>query len=84
MGAFGDLVSTFGQKLSEVPGPIGSLTSCAFSPDNSIELIKNQRYNFWGYPFTRCASEIEKVFESVARSCMPPGAQRATLVGGDD
>ena len=37
-----------------------------------IELIKNQRYSFWSYPFTRCATEIEKVFESVARSCMPP------------
>lgn len=50
-----------------------------------IELIKNQRYGFWNYPFTRCATEIEKVFESVARSCMPPGgAQRSALVGGDD
>ncbi|CAB9518549.1 CCR4-NOT transcription complex subunit 1 [Seminavis robusta] len=49
-----------------------------------IELIKNQRYGFWNYPFTRCASEIEKVFESVARSCMPPGSQRTTLVGGGD
>lgn len=49
-----------------------------------IELIKNQRYGFWTYPFTRCATEIEKVFESVARSCLPPGsnAQRSTLVGG--
>ena len=49
-----------------------------------IELIKNQRYSFWSYPFTRCATEIEKVFESVARSCMPPGAQRSTLVGGGE
>lgn len=49
-----------------------------------IELIKNQRYGFWNYPFTRCATEIEKVFESVARSCMPPGAQKSTLVGGGD
>jgi CCR4-NOT transcription complex subunit 1 len=40
-----------------------------------IELIKNQRYGFWNYPFTRCATEIEKVFESVARSTL-------TLVGG--
>jgi CCR4-NOT transcription complex subunit 1 len=48
-----------------------------------IELIKNQRYNFWSYPFTRCATEIEKVFESVARSCLSPGAQRSTLVGLD-
>lgn len=50
-----------------------------------IELIKNQRYGFWSYPFTRCATEIEKVFESVARSCMPPGAPRSSLVvGGQD
>ena len=50
-----------------------------------IELIKNQRYGFWNYPFTRCATEIEKVFESVARSCMPPGAQQSTVAaGGDD
>ena len=35
-----------------------------------IELIKNPRYNFWGHPFTRCAPEIERLFESVARSCM--------------
>ncbi|KAL3921961.1 MAG: hypothetical protein SGILL_002466, partial [Bacillariaceae sp.] len=39
-----------------------------------IELIKNQRYGFWNYPFTRCAAEIEKVFESVARSVMSPGS----------
>lgn len=44
-----------------------------------IELIKNQRYNFWSHPFTRCATEIEKVFESVARSCMTPGSQRGSL-----
>jgi len=44
-----------------------------------IELIKNQRYQFWSYPFTRCATEIEKVFESVARSCMTPGSQRASI-----
>lgn len=49
-----------------------------------IELIKNQRYSFWSYPFTRCATEIEKVFESVARSCMQPGTQRSTLVGGEE
>jgi len=41
-----------------------------------IELIKNQRYQFWSHPFTRCATEIEKVFESVARSCLTPGSQK--------
>jgi CCR4-NOT transcription complex subunit 1 len=49
-----------------------------------IELIKNQRYSFWSHPFVRCAAEIEKVFESVARSAMQPGVQRGTLVGGED
>lgn len=49
-----------------------------------LELIKNQRYGFFTFPFTRCASEIEKVFESVARSCLPPGSQRSTLVIGEE
>lgn len=49
-----------------------------------LELIKNQRYGFFTFPFTRCASEIEKVFESVARSCLPPGSQRSTIVVGDE
>lgn len=26
-----------------------------------IELIKNAKYDFWSHPFTRCATEIEKV-----------------------
>lgn len=34
-----------------------------------IELIKNPRYSFWNRAFIRCAPEIEKLFESVARSC---------------
>ncbi|XP_019058124.1 PREDICTED: CCR4-NOT transcription complex subunit 1 isoform X2 [Tarenaya hassleriana] len=34
-----------------------------------IELIRNPRYNFWKQGFIRCAPEIEKLFESVARSC---------------
>lgn len=49
-----------------------------------LELIKNQRYGFFTFPFTKCASEIEKVFESVARSCLPPGSQRSTLVVGEE
>ena len=49
-----------------------------------IELIKNQRYQFWSHPFTRCATEIEKVFESVARSCMTPGSQHTGNVGGGE
>eukprot|EP01035_Chromulina_nebulosa_P020075 gene20075-26069_t len=33
-----------------------------------MELIKNPRYGFWRKNFTHCAPEIERVFESVARS----------------
>ena len=49
-----------------------------------IELIKNPRYNFWSKPFTRCAPEIERLFESVARSCMAPGGSdpRRPRAGG--
>ncbi len=39
-----------------------------------IELIKNPRYSFWSHGFTRIAPEIERLFESVARSCMGPHA----------
>lgn len=48
-----------------------------------IELIKNPRYHFWAKPFIRAAPEIEKLFESVSRSCMgaPHSSQRAD---GDD
>merc|ERR1719158_1822910 len=35
-----------------------------------IEPIKNPRYNFWSHGFTHCAPEIERLFDSVARSCM--------------
>ena len=54
------------------------LTFCFFFPPIShsmqqwglliafIELIKNQRYQFWKHEFTRCATETEKFFESVA------------------
>mmetsp|Transcript_36486 Transcript_36486/g.88051 ORF Transcript_36486/g.88051 Transcript_36486/m.88051 type:complete len:2380 (-) Transcript_36486:135-7274(-) len=42
-----------------------------------VELIKNQRYAFWSNSFVRCATEIEKVFESVARSIMPMGVNAA-------
>ncbi|KAI8341463.1 CCR4-Not complex component, Not1-domain-containing protein [Chlamydoabsidia padenii] len=33
-----------------------------------IELIKNPGYNFWNHSFTRCATDIERLFESVSRS----------------
>ncbi|PVD20962.1 hypothetical protein C0Q70_19125, partial [Pomacea canaliculata] len=37
-----------------------------------IELIKNPTYKFWNHEFVHCAPEIQKLFESVARSCMQP------------
>ncbi|KAI8885796.1 Not1-domain-containing protein [Backusella circina FSU 941] len=33
-----------------------------------IELIKNPSYSFWSHSFTRCAADIERLFESVSRS----------------
>jgi len=45
-----------------------------------IELIKNPTFKFWSHEFVHCAPEIQKLFESVARSCMvasqpqPPAA----------
>uniref|UniRef100_A0A240PK76 Uncharacterized protein n=1 Tax=Anopheles epiroticus TaxID=199890 RepID=A0A240PK76_9DIPT len=35
-----------------------------------IELIKNPLYKFWDHDFVHCAPEIERLFESVAKSCM--------------
>ena len=41
-----------------------------------IELIKNPRYSFWSHPFTRCAPEIERLFDNVARSCIGHGFRK--------
>lgn len=46
-----------------------------------IELIKNPKFDFWSHSFTRVAPEIERLFESVARSCMP-GAGAGKADGG--
>ena len=49
-----------------------------------IELIKNQRYQFWQMPYVKASTEIEKVFSSVAKSCLnPTSAQRGLMVGGE-
>lgn len=37
-----------------------------------IELIKNAQYNFWSHEFTRYTPDLERLFESVARSCVAP------------
>merc|ERR1712137_1191660 len=35
-----------------------------------IELIKNRRYEFWNHSFVKCAPEVEKLFQSVAYTCL--------------
>ena len=35
-----------------------------------IELIKNAKYHFWSHPFTRCATEIEKVSYIFCLECL--------------
>ncbi|CAI4229027.1 unnamed protein product [Auanema sp. JU1783] len=37
-----------------------------------IELIKNPSYKFWKFEFTRCAPEIERLFQNVANTCVAP------------
>lgn len=37
-----------------------------------IELIKNVKYGFWRKAFIRSAPEMERVFDSIARSCLGP------------
>ncbi|CAI5444884.1 unnamed protein product [Caenorhabditis angaria] len=50
-----------------------------------IELIKNPTYMFWKYDFTRCAPEIERLFQNVANTCVPsqsPAAVAAAAAAG--
>jgi len=35
-----------------------------------IELIKNRQYEFWSHSFVKCAPEVEKLFQSVAYTCL--------------
>ncbi|XP_022944795.1 CCR4-NOT transcription complex subunit 1-like isoform X1 [Cucurbita moschata] len=45
-----------------------------------IELIKNPRYNFWNRSFIRCAPDIERLFESVSRSCGGPKSADENMI----
>jgi len=47
-----------------------------------IELIKNQRYQFWSHSFTRCSTEMERLFENVAKSCVPQNSNASLTTGG--
>lgn len=53
---------------------------------SDIKLIcvvyQNPRYNFWNRSFIRCAPEIEKLFESVARSCGSLKPMDESMVSG--
>merc|ERR1711957_367813 len=35
-----------------------------------IELIKNRRYEVWNHGLVKCAPEVEKLFQSVAYTCL--------------
>lgn len=37
-----------------------------------IELVRNERYRFWDFPYTRVTPEIERVFEAISKSCLVP------------
>jgi CCR4-NOT transcription complex subunit 1 len=46
-----------------------------------IELIKNKTYDLWKHDFVRSSREIEQLFQSVARFCLP---QQQGQIGGAD
>lgn len=43
-----------------------------------IELIKNPLFNFWNRPFVHSAPQVQKLFHSVAQTCL--GAQEPQLL----
>lgn len=47
-----------------------------------IELIRNQSYKFWGHEFVHCSPEIERLFETVARSCNQTRSQPTSAAAG--
>lgn len=52
-----------GRLIAHKPHPWGVMITF-------IELVKNARFKFWSYDFTRSTAEIEKMFLAVAKSCM--------------
>jgi CCR4-NOT transcription complex subunit 1 len=55
----------------------GTSTASVGSVESSME---HGEYGFWKHEFTRCAPEIERLFQSVAMSCMgrPGGSSEAS------
>eukprot|EP01138_Halocafeteria_seosinensis_P012563 gb/GECG01012836.1/.p1 GENE.gb/GECG01012836.1/~~gb/GECG01012836.1/.p1 ORF type:complete len:2467 (+),score=278.86 gb/GECG01012836.1/:1-7401(+) len=49
-----------------------------------IELVMNSKFDFWSHPFTKCAPQIERLFESVARSCIGSNANSSTTTSVSD
>ena len=52
-----------GRLIAHRPHPWGVMITF-------IELVKNPRYKFWTFEYTRSTPEIEKMFITVAKSCM--------------
>ncbi|VDN01607.1 unnamed protein product [Thelazia callipaeda] len=44
-----------------------------------IELIKNPTYGFWKHEFVRCAPEIDRLFQSVANSCITSNSRHVNM-----
>ncbi|OII73099.1 transcription regulatory protein [Cryptosporidium ubiquitum] len=45
-----------------------------------IELIKNPKYSFWNCSFVHLAPEVEKLFQSVAQTCLGQGPNKTSSV----
>jgi len=48
-----------------------------------IELIKVPSYNFWQRSFVYCSPDIQRVFDSVSRSCIGVSGAPGSLTSGD-
>ena len=47
-----------------------------------MELIRNPRYHFWDHSWVRCAPEVERLLQSVARSCASAGSGTGAAAAG--
>eukprot|EP00927_Polykrikos_kofoidii_P002672 TRINITY_DN11067_c0_g5_i2.p1 TRINITY_DN11067_c0_g5~~TRINITY_DN11067_c0_g5_i2.p1 ORF type:complete len:2502 (+),score=564.25 TRINITY_DN11067_c0_g5_i2:638-7507(+) len=49
-----------------------------------VELIKNRRYGFWSRAFVSCAAEVERLFQSVAITCLGTNSSDRPGEGGNE
>lgn len=76
-----DLLSLHLRSMSQGFHPIALICIVTILLKEVFDM-QNSRYNFWNRSFTQCAPEIERLFESVSRSCGGPKAVDDSMVPG--